>query len=62
MSEREAEPSVRVEPPLRCARCDTRIRAFWIPGAEYYPCTKCDGRLCEPCCDAVHGESKEPTS
>lgn len=36
--------------PANCSRCSTQIRAFLQDDEEWYPCTCCDGKLCEGCC------------
>lgn len=40
-------------PPVACSKCLTPIAKFIEPGGEWHPCRKCEGALCETCCDGV---------
>lgn len=58
--ESKAEPPKRTQPPLVCASCRTPIAKYLQPGATWYPCTDCNGDLCEKCCEEKKKQPKTP--
>ena len=47
-------------PPLHCAGCRMPIAKYIRPHDTWFPCTDCDGALCEDCCDTKKAKEKKP--
>jgi len=48
---REALTLLKKVPPIACSKCKSPIAKFLQPGAVWHPCEKCNGQLCEKCCE-----------